>query len=205
MGMIDSVPRRKREGLTTEAFTRLLGWLDCDRERAGHKYEAIRLRLIRIFVCRGCSTAEELADETFDRVAAKLPEVAQGYVGDPALYFYGVAEKIYMEHRRRAGLYAPLLGDVAHRDRPAETADTKYACLDQCMKALSQANRELILLYYRHERPGKEKIDTRRELAETLGIGANALWIRAHRIRESLRKCVSDCLQRQQPEGSQGN
>jgi hypothetical protein len=41
--------------LTQDAFDKLLNWLDSDRERAGQKYETIRLRLIKIFTCRRCS------------------------------------------------------------------------------------------------------------------------------------------------------
>jgi hypothetical protein len=39
--------------LTQELFDPLLDWLDPDRERAGHKYETIRLKLIKIFTSRG--------------------------------------------------------------------------------------------------------------------------------------------------------
>ena len=41
--------------LTQEAFDALLAWLDPEREAAGRKYEEIRLRLIKLFTCRGCS------------------------------------------------------------------------------------------------------------------------------------------------------
>jgi hypothetical protein len=40
--------------LTQELFDTLLGWLDPDRERAGDKYETVRIRLIKVFTCRGC-------------------------------------------------------------------------------------------------------------------------------------------------------
>jgi len=204
LGITGSAPRRKREGLAPESFARLLDWLDPDRDRAGEKYELIRLRLIKIFVCRGCSAAEELTDETFDRVTGKLSEIAEGYVGDPALYFYGVAEKVYLEHGKRAGLQVPMPDDVAQQNQPSDTAEKRYGCLDQCMQVLSEPNRKLILLYYGHD-SGKDKISKRKELAQKWGIGANALWIRAHRIRESLKQCVSDCLQRQQSVCSKRN
>ncbi len=58
--------------LTQAALDSLLAWLDPDRDRAGAKYEAIRTRLIKVFVCRGCPEAEDLADETINRVASKL-------------------------------------------------------------------------------------------------------------------------------------
>jgi len=72
--------------LTQEAFDNLLAWLDPDRERAGQKYEDIRFKLIRNFARRGCSIAEDLTDETINRVSRKALEIAQAYVGDPALY-----------------------------------------------------------------------------------------------------------------------
>ena len=52
--------------LTQESFDALLNWLDPRREEAGQKYEDIRLRLIKIFTCRGCLEPEDLADETIN-------------------------------------------------------------------------------------------------------------------------------------------
>ena len=57
---------KKEWDLNQNAFDNLLEWLDADRDRAAEKYEAIRLRLIKIFLCRGCSEAEELSDETVE-------------------------------------------------------------------------------------------------------------------------------------------
>jgi len=91
-----------RENAATQvAFDCLLAWLDADREQAGRKYENIRLRLIRIFTCRGRHDAEELADETINRVTLKAPVVSKDYVGDPALYFYAVAQKVFLESLRK--------------------------------------------------------------------------------------------------------
>src|SRR5689334_18303278 len=105
----------KQWDTTPEAFDTLLGWLHNDRDEAGKKYEVIRVRLIRIFTCRGCSEPEDLADETINRVTAKISEVAQNYHGDPALYFYGVAKKVHLEYSRR---HPPLTPSV-----PVEVAD----------------------------------------------------------------------------------
>ena len=79
---------KKKWELTQAAFEKLLAWLDTDRDRAGSKYETIRLRLIKIFTCRGCLEVEELADETINRVVSRVDEVASDYQGDhPSLYF----------------------------------------------------------------------------------------------------------------------
>jgi hypothetical protein len=59
------------------------------------------------------------------------------------------------------------------------------------MEKVSEANRELVLAYYRQEK--RAKIDHRKELAEERGMGMNALRIRACRIRAVLQKCVEDC------------
>lgn len=177
-------------GLTAEEFNQLLGWLAEDRDAAARRYEEIRSRLVRIFVCRGCSAAEELADRTIDRVATKITQIAGSYEGDPALYFYGVAEKIYLEQVKQVSI--PVRPPPERSDIEAEA---KYQCLEGCMERLSVRNRELILAYYGDFEGGRTA--ARKDLAERLGLGANALWIRAHRIRESLRKCVSDCFKSQ--------
>lgn len=187
--------------LTLESFDQLLGWLDRDRDRAGQRYEQVRSRLIKIFACRGCTVPEELADETMNRVAGKIPQIAESYVGDPAAYFYAVADKIYLEYVRRAPSHlTPLPADVAQKKAPDEI-EPGYRCLERCMDRLSAQNRELILFYYGHN-DAQSKSQGRKELSERLGIGTNALWIRAHRIRETLKKCVGECLQRKQPSRS---
>src|SRR5882762_2150995 len=91
---------KKKWAITQEAFDGLLGWLDTNRDQAAQKYEKIRTRLIKIFICRGCGEADDLADETINRVTAKVDSIANSYTGDPALYFYGVAQKVHLEYLR---------------------------------------------------------------------------------------------------------
>src|SRR5919198_4623480 len=98
---------KQKKPLTQEAFDYLLAWLDADRERAGEKYERIRRRLIMIFPCRRCPDAEELADETINRVALRAAEVSKEYEGDPALYFYGVGQKVFLESVRPTRAVVP--------------------------------------------------------------------------------------------------
>jgi DNA-directed RNA polymerase specialized sigma24 family protein len=179
----------KELGLTKESFDRLLAWLDPDRDRAGEKYEQIRHRLIKIFTCRGCPEAEVLADETINRVNMKVSEVAAEYVGDPALYFYGVAQKVFLESLRQR--HTPV---VPPPPQPAsEEEEQAYECLERCMEQLPQSARELVLEYYQNDK--RAKIDHRKELARRLGIAQNALRIRAHRIRVTLQQCVRACVE----------
>jgi DNA-directed RNA polymerase specialized sigma24 family protein len=183
--------REQNPDLTRESLDSLLEWLNRDRESAGREYEKIRARLIKIFACRGCRVPEELADETIDRVARKVKEVADGYEGDPAFYFYAVARKVYLEYSK--GKPAPLPMPVPPPDRA--DFDQRLDCLDRCLDGLSSGSREIIIAYCGTEEEKKKK--ARKDLALKLGIGSNALWIRAHRIRNSLRSCMEECLRRQ--------
>jgi len=192
---------KKEWVLTQDAFDTLLYWLDADRERAGGKYEAIRLRLIKIFTCPGWSEAEDLADETINRVSARITEIAGSYAGDPALYFYGVSQKIHLEYwrkvrKRQAETEVDLAANALNpATEPADDIEAEYQCLEKCLEHLPSDNRKLVVQYYQQER--QAKIEHRRRLAMELGIAVNALRIRAHRIRLSLEDCVQNCLAQQ--------
>lgn len=188
--------------LTQDVFDMLLDWLDPDREQAGRKYEAIRLRLIKIFTCRSCLEAEFLADETINRVAARVQDISGSYVGDPALYFYAVAQKVHFEYIRDVHSRQPTM----QAESAANTVSTLpinlipnvepvYQCLERCLEHQTSENRELVTRYYQQEK--QAKIDHRKLLATELGIAVNALRIRAHRIRLALRRCVRHCLEQQ--------
>jgi RNA polymerase sigma factor (sigma-70 family) len=176
-------------------FDALLTWLDPDRESAGQKYEEIRHSLIVIFQWRGDCDAEDLADETITRVINKVPEIAAGYKGTPALYFYAVAKRLAFEVSRRRQTKVELENPEALSNPAVEEGtsnrEAEYECLDKCLKKLSPADHDLILLYYQQEQP---KIDYRRELARRYGLAPNTLRVKVHRIRATLQSCVNKCL-----------
>ncbi len=176
-------------GPTQENFEKLLRWLDPDRDKAGEKHEKIRLRLIRIFACRGCCEAEDLADQTVNVVLSKIDWLLENYVGDPALYFYGVAKKIHPPKPK------PL------PDPPTPNPDhdeLEQVCryLDDCLDNLPSADRGIILRYHQGEK--QEKIQNRKKLAEELKISRNALRIKVCHIHSRLKECVERRL-RQPP------
>jgi RNA polymerase sigma factor (sigma-70 family) len=176
--------------LTEEQFHQLLAWLDAEPGRAGEKYEAIRRRLITIFLNRQCEEAEDLADETINRVAKKVGVLKDSYVGEPARYFYGVAKKVLMEHHRKRS--RPLQSPPPVADR--SELEPYLECLDECLEQLEPASRELILRYYQEQKQGK--ISSHKEMGERLRLKAGALRARTHRIRVKLEKCVLECLER---------
>ena len=171
-----------------EVFDQLLAWLGPDRERAGEKYEEIRYRLIKIFIHRGCPIAEELADETIDRVAHKAPQVIGAYqASDPALYFYGVAQNVFLEYVKKKPDPKPL-----PPPDPPEEKERRQECLDRCLGELDPPSRDFILRYYKNDKGAK--IEHRKGLAAEMGVSLNGLRVRAHRIKASLQACMRDCL-----------
>ena len=182
--------QRAKWELNQESFESLLRWLNSDREQAGKRYEDIRGRLIKIFSARGCAEPDLLADETINRVAKRVEEISQTYEGDPALYFYGVANKIHMEQLRKQ---RPI--EIPPPPVPAlDDYEEEYVCLESCIGHLPARSRDLVLQYYEHEQ--QDKIAQHQHLADRLGIGLNALRIRAHRARQVLRKCIIKCLEK---------
>ena len=186
----DLKQQRAKWELNQESFESLLRWLNSDREQAGKRYEDIRSRLIKIFSARGCAEPDLLADETINRVAKRVDEISQTYEGDPALYFYGVANKIHMEQLRKQ---RPI--EIPPPPVPAlDDYEEEYVCLESCIGHLPARSRDLVLQYYEHEQ--QDKIAQHQHLADRLGIGLNALRIRAHRARQVLRKCIIKCLEK---------
>jgi len=180
--------------LTRENFDVLLQWLDPDRETAAQKYEKIRQRLIRLFIGRGCLDAEELADETINRVTYKIPQLIKTYVGDPAYYFCGVADKVHLEWLRKEKKKKNLQLQDTHYDVESDPeSESEYECLETCLDALPAAHRELIVEYYKKEK--RAKIEHRKNLAEKLGITITALQIKTCRIRAGLLRCVRGCIE----------
>lgn len=177
---------KKRWSLHEEAFRRLLAWLDEGSESEGRRYLEMRERLVSYFDRRNCLLPDDLADETLNRVARRLEE--EGDIeAVPAHFCYLTARFVLLESLREPGRDAkPLPEDLA----AAESQDDgMLASLEECLRELTEADRDLILEYYQGQR--RMKIDRRRALAQRLGISMNALAIRTARIRVRLERCVS--------------
>jgi DNA-directed RNA polymerase specialized sigma24 family protein len=182
--------------MTPENFEEMLLWLDPDpdgtgvpdRERGAEKYEKISRRIVKIYRNRGSHRAEEIADEAMSRVCAKVAKLRLTYEGDPALYFYAVAKRVWLEFMGGEGRTPPPLPP---KDDP-EMVERRHACLDQCLETLKPESRELILCFYEGEK--RVKIDNRKRIAARLGIDSKALSLRAMRIRRELLDCMLTCL-----------
>jgi DNA-directed RNA polymerase specialized sigma24 family protein len=125
----------------------------------------------------------------------KISQVGTGYEGDPARYFFGVARNVFFEYTRRP----PTVSFEEARDVPERLEDEGPAdeemreCLERCLGELDPDERHIIAEYYRYDKGAK--ISNRKELARSLGLGLNALRIKAFRIRKRIHGCVLVCAQ----------
>jgi DNA-directed RNA polymerase specialized sigma24 family protein len=195
----------KKDWTPTEgSFQKFLRWLDEGADSGGEKYLEMRRRLAAYFDRKNSPNADELADETLARVAQKLEEKGQITDLSPAHYCYITAKFVFLEsirHAKRSQTGLEEITETGHPDQEEagfalqkpvfENEEHRFDCLDRCLKKLSTKDSELILEYYRGEQ--QEKIQHRRQLSEKLGLSANALSIRACRIRGKVETCVKEC------------
>jgi DNA-directed RNA polymerase specialized sigma24 family protein len=200
---VQKAEQKKDWKLTSRAFHRFLDWLDEGTNSEGQRYLEMRWRLVAYFDRKNCFGAEELADETLNRVARRLEEAGAIESDAPAKYCYITARFVFMEYlretkketlvldgiRRQPRSNNPVVSEV---DNGKEARETMLNCLDRCTGKLESSNREIIVCYYIGEE--RMKIENRRALAKELRITMNALSIRACRIRDKLEACVRQCI-----------
>jgi DNA-directed RNA polymerase specialized sigma24 family protein len=175
--------------MTLDNFDDMLAWLDPDRQRAVAQYEKIHSRLIKIYTNRGCHYADEIADETDVRICRKIKKIVAKWKegDDPALYFYAIAKKVYLEFiRKKAPRALPPLPESSTEK------ELLHACLEKCLARLKPQQRELVLQF--HEGEKRIRINNRKMLAEANGINPKALSLRAFRIHRELRECMEEYL-----------
>ena len=204
--MLTQEALRDEAGITQIAFSRLLAWLDDGVDSHGERYLEMRRRLVSYFDRRDRPAADELADETFNRIGRTLEQGAVIATRPPARYCYIVAKFVLYEDFRRERRHASAgetwsanvdvarIGARAPVDDGRVLQELRLDCLECCLDRLKPDQRELIVEYYADER--RQKIERRREMATRLGITMNALGIRAFRIRDGLMACVESCRRR---------
>jgi DNA-directed RNA polymerase specialized sigma24 family protein len=184
---------REAPELSQYVFDRLLAWLDDGTESHGERYLEMRRRLVSYFDRRNRPAADELADETLNRVARTLEQGGVIATRPPARYCYIIAKFVLFEDLRRERRHVALDETTINVDRRSFLADLaeddalreqRLDRLDRCLELLEPEQRKLIVEYYRDT--GRQKIERRRALADRLGISMNALAIRASRIRDTL-------------------
>ena len=174
--------------LTREKFASFLAWLSPDEERAGDEYERLRFRLCTFFAQRQCRFADELADETINRVILK---VAEEQIENKIAYCYGVAKNVYRESLRKERAFLDIDDVVIAAPAPEEPSFSDD-CLDKCLEKLSPENRDLVLEYFSEAKLAK--IELHRRISESLQMTQTALRMRVMRIKQKLTICVRECM-----------
>ena len=177
---------------SAQGLDRLLARLDTNIERAAQAYEDLRKALHSFFNWRGAWAPDECADETLDRLAAKLEQGAP--VEDVRRFARGIARMVLLESFRRPEVRAPRAeaSELLHLPATADVdPEPLRECLERCLGELPPESRDLILRYYVDQ--GHSKILNRRRLADELGTSESALRSRAQRIRDRLEGCILAC------------
>ena len=174
--------------VTREKFASFLAWLSPDEEHAGEEYERLRFRLCTFFGQRQCRFADELADETINRVILKI---AEEQIENKLGYCYGVARNVFRESLRKERSHLDV-DDVTIAAKGPEEANFPDECLDKCLAKLTPDSRELVLDYFSEAQ--QAKIELHRRISESLHVTQTALRMRVMRIKQKLTVCVRECM-----------
>lgn len=187
-------PGRSKAPLTPEEFGSLLRWLSPDSETAARLFLGISRDLRQWFVRKGSAHAEELVDETVDRVAKIVFREPDKYP-NPVALFYSVARNVWREDIRKPPLEE--LDPEKIRDNTLDPEDWDFKeceeeCMKECVDNLPERERHLVIQYFGFQ--GREKIVVRKRLAEGHG-GLGNLRTKACRIRTRLNDGLDDCIE----------
>lgn len=179
---------RTKKEVTREKFARFLEWLSPDLESAGEEYERLRFRLCTFFSQRQCSFADELADETINRVILKS---AEERIESKIAYCYGVAKNVYRESLRKERTHLDI-EDVTIAAKTPEEQNFSRECLDECLEKLAPDTRNLLLDYFSEAKLAK--IELHRRISESLKVTQTALRMKVMRSKVKLKICVQECM-----------
>jgi hypothetical protein len=180
---------------------RLLLRLDPERTVASKKYEGLRRTVFKFFDWNRSLRAEELADDTLNRVAERLKTEN---IQNVSAYALGVARHVLQEdlkkHRRESSVEdipGGIDAIVDYVDTEQQIVDRldqqiRLACLQECRAKLEPEDSAFVVAYYSAD--GEKQKVHRKRLSGTEGMTMAALRTRAHRLREELERCVIRCL-----------
>lgn len=184
----------EHSGLTGTALGALFDRLQVEGPSAQVVYETLRKRLITYLRIHVPVQAEALADEALDRMARRVHEGTP--VQNVYLYALGIARLLVRESRGRSIREATAAHDATLFQEDADDVVAREAldaALRACMEGLPAGGAELIVEYYSSGQ-GAARIESRRRIAERLGLGLNALRNRALRLRDMLEHCIGQRL-----------
>lgn len=178
---------KAKEEITKEKLFTFLEWLNPDPERAAEEYERLRSLLCQYF-SRRCNFADELADETINRVILKSSETE---IENISAFCYGVARNVYRESLRKQRVHVDI-EDVTIVAKQPEARSFSSECLDKCLEKLSPEHRDLVLDYFSREK--MDKIKLRRRISASLKMTQTAVRMQVWRTKRKLKICIHECM-----------
>lgn len=183
--------------LTATGFEKLLAQLGESPAEAAEGYEELRQKLVQCFIWRGClaSDADVLADQTLDRIAAKLIKGVE--IENLNAYAVAVSRFVWLEYGRKnkEDAVGDEIPEQSYQPEFADEPDERLKCLRKCLTEITadDSERQLIIGYYERDAGVKIK-EQRKSLAEKLGMTVNNLKVKACRLRSRLESCIKDCV-----------
>jgi DNA-directed RNA polymerase specialized sigma24 family protein len=187
-GLVQLRNAKPKNELTREKFFSFLEWLSPDTDRAGEEYERLRFRLFTFFSHRQCDLADELTDETINRVILKASEEQ---IESKIAYCYGVAKNVYRESLRKQRPHLDI-GELQIAATGPEEKSFPRECLDKCLQELPPENRNLLLDYFSESKLAKVELHQR--ISQSLKMTQTALRMRVMRSKQKLKICIEQCM-----------
>jgi DNA-directed RNA polymerase specialized sigma24 family protein len=166
----------------------LLTALDADPACANAKLEEIYRLLNKFFQCSGFPDPEELAQEVVYRVTMSLSRGARIVAADASSYFLGFAINVRREQwkklkNRKARETDTSVEVPATQPSFGNLTETEMQILlQECMRGLEAAEKELLLNYYTH---GREWLCRQTEQSPAY------ITLKVYRIREKIRRLLN--------------
>ena len=122
----------------------------------------------------------------------KIENLSKEYQGDPALFFYAVGKNVLLEFFRSPKTVE--LSPLMQQEESSQEISVRSNCLLICLQTLTDEQRQLIIDYYGEEK--KVRINQRKLQAQKLDISPENLRKKVFKIKNSLQKCVLNCIKR---------
>lgn len=171
------------------SYSLLLEALSSDEESAAIAFSKLRDSLVRFFQLKGDSDPAHAADETLDRVSAKLGDAVM--IHDLTKYSFGVARLVFLENLRKSQKAEIALKDYRPQNTMPDANDEtdSFEHMRECFDQLPSTNRDLMRIYFA-DLPRAELDEERRRLATTMNASQNNLRLKIFRLRRRLEDCV---------------
>ena len=165
-------------------FDHLFRLLEPEAQTVAEGFGHCRHKLQKFFAWRHCEDPDTLADETVTRLVKNVRAGQQISADNPYSYVYAIATNVFKEYLRakRKSAIVVDLDNVAEPVLQVAADD----CQKQCFERLSPEKRELLAHYYLDDAE-------REDIASEEQLTVNALRLKIHRFKESLKRCYEEC------------